>query len=137
MAYQMVPVPEDLVPDAMRFVVRMLRQARATPWTAADLGRLLDEADPTARRLAVMTADAVVNGRQLQQAIAAHALDINERTLVGLISEVNGRATELERPRLFLLLGVDELLPDGTAMEVPCLTMEPENARLVLAADPS
>ena len=136
MAYQMVPVPEDLVPDAMRFVVRMLRQSQATPWTASDLGRLLDQADPAARRLAMMTADAVVHGRTLQQAIAAHALEVNERTLVGLVSEVNIQAAELERPRLFLLLSVEELLPDGTRMEVPCLAMESETARLVLAAGP-
>lgn len=137
MGYVMVPVPEEHVEEAMEAVLRIARQARLIPWDQPSMTEFFVELDEGAKALLSLVSRAAVAGRQISQAGAADRMEVTQREVLGIVRDINVRATEESRPALLATQEATETLPNGRTRLVAIIATNPQIAALVQEAERS
>ena len=135
MPYVMVPVPEEHVQDVMQFVLREVAKASLRAWDEESVSELFHEVDEASRSLLAYTARASISGTDITEAQAADMMQLRQREVVGIVRELNERATKANRPSLVGTRTVNETLPNGRTTEKRVLWMSDELAPLVRDAE--
>jgi hypothetical protein len=135
MPYVMVPVPEEHVEDVMQFVLREVAKASLEPWDEESVSALFHEIDEASRSLLAYAARAVMTGKELKESEAADLVQLRQREVVGIMRELNERASKANRPALVTTRIVTETLPNGRTTEKRVLWMSDEVAPLVRNAE--
>lgn len=135
MPYVMVPVPEEHVADVMQFILREVAKASLVPWDEASVSAMFHEVDEASRSLLAYAARAVTSGNELSETQAADLMQLRQRELVGIMRELNERASKDDRPVLVTTRTVNETLPNGRTVEKRVLWMSDEVAPLVRDAE--
>jgi hypothetical protein len=135
MPYVMVPVPEEHVEDVMQFILRAIARAALEPWDAASLTEAYHGIDETSRSLLAFVARAQAEGKELDVQAAARAIQMTPREVNGIASELQVFTREANRPSIVTVRTVPERLPNGRVTDKRVLTIEPEVAELVRAAE--
>lgn len=135
MPYVMVPVPEEHVEDVMQFVLREVAKANLEPWDAESVTELYHEVDEASRSLLAYVARASTSGRDLSEKEAADMVQLRQREMVGVMRELNERASKANRPALVTTRIVTEALTSGRTAETRMLWMNGELAPLVVEAE--
>lgn len=135
MPYVMVPVPEEHVEDVMQFVLREVAKASLEPWDEESVSALFHEIDEASRSLLAYAARAVMTGKELKESEAADLLQLRQREVVGIMRELNERASKANHPALVTTRIVTETLPNGRTTEKRVLWMSDEVAPLVRNAE--
>jgi hypothetical protein len=135
MPYVMVPVPEQHVEDVMQFVLREVAKASLEPWDEESVSALFHEIDEASRSLLAYAARAVMTGKELKESEAADLVQLRQREVVGIMRELNERASKANRPALVTTRIVTETLPNGRTTEKRVLWMSDEVAPLVRNAE--
>jgi hypothetical protein len=135
MPYVMVPVPEEHVQDVMQFILREVAKASLEPWDRASISQLFHEVDEASRSLLAYTARGSLSGTDITEAQAADMMQLRQREVVGIVRELNERATTAKRPGLITTRTVTETLPNGRTKEKRVLSISEESAALVRDAE--
>jgi hypothetical protein len=135
MRYVMVPVPEDFVEEVMQFILRAIARASIQPWDTESATEIFGEVDEATRSLLAFVARAAVDGGELDAADAARKIQLTVREAAGIMNELNTLARDANRPILINSRMVTERLPNGRTSEKRVLSMEPDVADLVRAAE--
>jgi hypothetical protein len=135
MPYVMVPVPEEHVQDVMQFILREVARASLEPWDEGSVSELFHEVDEACRSLLAYTARASMGGTDITEPQAADVMQLRQREVVGLVRELNERATKASRPVLIVTRTVTETLPNGRTADKRVLSMSDEVAPLVRDAE--
>ena len=108
----MVPVPEDLAEQVMKFLEYKGRvrppardQPTATPVDAAEapMSRIFRGLDPGSRALLAVVSRAAVNEEKVTVAEAARRIGLSEREVLGTVLEMNHLITEQGGPPFAVL----------------------------------
>jgi hypothetical protein len=135
MPYVMVPVPEELVQDVMQFILREMARASLETWDSESISELFHGVDEASRSLLAYTARASMSGTDITEGQAADMMQLRQREVVGIVRELNERATKANRPTLVAARTVTETLPNGRTVEKRVLWMNDEVAPLVRDAE--
>jgi hypothetical protein len=135
MPYVMVPVPEQHVAEVMEFILRSLERASIRPWDAESINQMFGDVDEASRSLLAFVARSVADDGELDASDAARRIQLTARDLTGIMSEVNARARDADRPPLMSARNVSERLPNGRQVDKLMLRMDAEVAELVRAAE--
>jgi predicted ATP-dependent protease len=135
MPYVMVPVPEEHVQDVMQFVLREMARASLEAWDEKSVSELFHEVDEASRSLLAYTARASMSGTDITEGQAADMMQLRQREVVGIVRELNERATKANRPTLVTTRTVTETLPNARTVEKRVLWMSDEVAPLVRDAE--
>lgn len=135
MPYVMVPVPEEHVQDVMQFILREIAKASLEPWDGESVSELFYELDEASRSVLAYTARASMGGTDLTEAQAAETMQLRQREVVGIVRELNERATKANRPTLVYTRVVSEAMPNGRTTEKRVLWMSEDVASLVRDAE--
>jgi hypothetical protein len=135
MPYVMVPVPEEHVQDVMQFILREVAKASLEPWDDESVSELFHEVDEASRSLLAYVARASMGGTEITEAQAADMMQLRQREVIGIVRELNERASKANRPTLVATRIVNETLPNGRTSEKRVLWMGDEVAPLVRNAE--
>jgi hypothetical protein len=135
MPYVMVPVPEEHVQDVMQFILREITKASLEPWDDESVTALFHEVDEAGRSLLAYAARASTSGTDISEAQVADMMQLRPREVVGIVRDLNERATKANRPPLVTARTVTETLPNGRTTEKRVLWMSDELASLVRDAE--
>ena len=135
MPYVMVPVPEEHVQDVMQFILREVAKASLEPWDEESISELFHEVDEASRSLLAYVARASMGGTEITEAQAADMMQLRQREVIGIVRELNERATRANRPTLVATRIVNEALPNGRTAEKRVLWMGDDVAPLVRNAE--
>jgi hypothetical protein len=135
MPYVMVPVPEEHVQDVMQFILREIAKASLEPWDGESISELFYELDEASRSVLAYTARASMSGTDLTEAQAAETMQLRQREVVGIVRELNERATKANRPTLVYTRVVSETMPNGRTTEKRVLWMSEDVASVVRDAE--
>jgi predicted ATP-dependent protease len=135
MPYVMVPVPEEHVQDVMQFVLREVAKASQQPWDAESVTALFHEVDEATRSLLAYAARAAIGGTDVSEAQVADMLQLRQREVVGIMRDLNERASKDNRPPLITARVVTETLPNGRTVEKRVLWMSDDVAPVVREAE--
>jgi hypothetical protein len=135
MPYVMVPVPEEHVQDVMQFILREVSKASLEPWDDDSISHLFHEVDEASRSLLAYIARASRSGKDMTEAQAADMMQLRQREVVGIVRDLNERATKANRPAVLLMRTVTETLPNGRTTEKRVISMSEDVAPLVRAAE--
>ncbi len=135
MPYVMIPVPEEHVEEAMSAVLRIISRGRLVDWDAESVRRVFEEVDESARALLAITARSMKAGKPVTQAAAADFVQLSQRELVGIMRELNDRATAESRPAIMTNQAASETLPNGRVRETRVFSMADDVAAWVREAE--
>lgn len=135
MPYVMMPVPEEHVEEVMQFVLRAMAKASIVAWDSESISKVFDDVDEASRSLLSFVARAALEGDDLGESDAARKIQLTVRETAGIMTELNARTKELNRPNLIGRATLTERLPNGRMTDKRVLQMEPEVAGLVRAAE--
>jgi hypothetical protein len=135
MPYVMVPVPEEHVEDVMQFILRAIARAALEPWTPESVTSIFEAVDEATRSLIAFVARATLEGKDLPDADAARKLQLSVRETTGILNELNVAIRDANLPTLIITRSVTERLPNGRVTEKRVLSMDPDIAELVRAAE--
>jgi hypothetical protein len=135
MPYVMVPVPEEHVQDVMQFILREVAKASLESWDEESVSALFQEVDEESRSLLAYVARAIMSGKEISEADAADLMQLRQREMVGIMRDLNDRATKANRPALVTPRTVTETLPNGRTTDKRVLVMSEELAPLVRNAE--
>jgi hypothetical protein len=135
MPYVMVPVPEEHVEAVMQFVIRAIARSSIEEWDEASIGELYHGIDEVSRSLVAFVARSAGDGKELDVLEAARQIQMTPREVTGIVNELTGLNRDENRPTLISMRTVQERLPNGRTTDRRVLTMEPEVADLVQAAE--
>jgi hypothetical protein len=131
----MVPVPEEHVEAVMQFILRAIAQASLEEWDADSIAKLWADIDEVGRSLLSFAARAASAGKELDVADAAQQMQVNQREVMALVSELTNLARTSNHSVLISWRPVVERLPNGRTMEKRVLVMTPEVADIVNEVD--
>lgn len=134
MPYVMVPVPEEHVEEVMQFMLRSMARANLTEWDADSINELFSGLDEFGRSLLAFVGRAAASDKELAESDAASLLQLSPRETIAIVREVNDLCKERDRPALISRRTVAEVQPNGRAVEIAVLGMEPEHTEMVNAA---
>ena len=135
MPYVMVPVPEEHVQDVMQFILREVSKASLEPWDDESISQLFHDVDEASRSLLAYIARASTSGKDMTEAQAADMMQLRQREVVGIVRDLNERATKANRPAVLLMRTVTETLPNGRTTEKRVISTSEDVAPLVRAAE--
>jgi hypothetical protein len=135
MPYVNVPVPEDLVEEVMQFILRAIARASIEVWDATSVTEIFEEVDEASRSLLAFVARASSDGGELDAADAARKLQLTVRETAAIMNELNTLSRDANRPTLINARVVAERLPNGRTTDKRMLSMDPDVAELVRAAE--
>jgi hypothetical protein len=135
MGYVMVPIPEELVVDVIAFMLREKARLGMEPWDQPSMDQLFAEVDESARSLLAFVAREAMANRDLGEAEAAAAMQMNWREVYGVFRDLNERVGAANRPGLMGMKTVTETLAGGQTTEVRSYSMSREIAELVTEAE--
>lgn len=135
MAYVMVPVPEDMVEDVMMMVVRRKRQEELEEFDEESMTEFYGVIDEPGRALLSTASNGCLDGNAVSEKQAADAMQMTQREVMGIVSELNNNAQDRSLPMLIIPRGRSTVLPNGKSQEVRVLSMAPHIAELVLKVD--
>lgn len=135
MPYVMVPVPEEHVEDVMQFILREVARASLEPWDEESASALFHEVDEESRSLLAYAARATMSGKELSESDAADLMQLRQREMVGIMRELNERASKANRPSLLTVRTVTETLPNGRTTDKRVLWMSDEVAPFIRNAE--
>lgn len=135
MAYVMVPVPDELVPEVRQFLRWNVAGPLLGELDEDGAARFFASLDDEARRFLLVVADAALEARVLPVAAAAAATGCSEREALGLMAELNTSVQYYGTLPLGLVSRDQGEVPEGHDGEPPyTYTMRADVAAIVLNA---
>lgn len=135
MGYVMVPVPEEHVQEAMQAVLRIAARAAITDWEMTSVTELFEELDEAAKAVISGVARATIARGSIVDHDLAKLVEISQREVMGVVREVNDRATKDAHPTLVGSNTIVEALPNGRTQEQRYLSMPRPLAELIRSVE--
>lgn len=135
MPYVMVPVPEEHIEAALKFVMNAIKRDSIEDWDESSIADLLASLDEASQVVLTAAAGGVVGSGAITTQDAAEAAGISTREAAAIVRELNVRALDLNRPLVILLDETEREGDDGARQVVATMTMAPQIAKLVHDAD--
>jgi hypothetical protein len=135
MPYVMLPVPEEHLQEAMEAVLRIITRANMVPWDEESFGEFFASVDEPVRAVCSIVAKAALSDKRIADRDAARVAELGVREVLQIAREVNKLAKDSGRPDVLALRTVPTIQPNGRTRQQRMLSMDPEVAQLVKAAE--
>jgi hypothetical protein len=135
MPYVMVPVPEEHVAEIMEHVVRLAARANQQQWDAEAVAELFLGSDEASKSVLSTVARRTIAGSPLTDDALADLVQLTRRETLGVIRELNVRATRTKRSQLMIVKDVDDGTAEGRTGERRVVGMSVELAEMIRKAE--
>jgi hypothetical protein len=135
----MVPVPEALVHDVVQLIYKLNVQGGVagtlSAWDESGVERYFLAADEDIRSLLSVMARATLAGKTVTDQVVADFMQLGYRETFEVLRRVRESLSSTRSAQLIGIEKREEMLPSGRIRERRVLTMEPDIARMVRAAE--
>jgi hypothetical protein len=119
----------------MEYVVRLAARANQQQWDPEAIAEFFLGSDEASKSVLSTVARRIIAGSPLTDDALADLVQLTRRETLGVIRELNVRATRTKRPQVMIVREVADASPDGKTGERRVLGMSAEVAEMIRKAE--